>query len=278
MIYVLGASGQLGQEFKKHEAFKEACFLSREQVDLSNLSQLQNFLENTKIKTIINAAAYTQVDKAESERELAQIVNSEAVKLLGQYSQKKRFKFVHYSTDYVFSGTSFRPYKESDPTSPVNFYGQSKLLGEEFLKGEAPNSLIFRTSWVYAGHGKNFFNTILRLASSREEISVVADQVGTPTWAPDLVHVTAKALASDLEGVFHFSNEGVASWYDFAHEIVKINNLKTRIAPITTELYPTPAVRPFYSVLDKEKLRKALGVSLPYWRDSLEACIKGLKI
>ncbi len=273
MIYVTGANGQLGQELKKTNLQGKATFLDRSQLDLSNLDQLEKFLQTSSISTIINTAAYTQVDKAEAEQELALTINAKAPALMAKYASERKFKFIHYSTDYVFNGEQTRPYHEADPTNPVNFYGETKLQGEQGVLSADPSALILRTSWVYSAHGKNFFNTMIRLAGERPELKVVADQIGTPTATHDLALITLKALDKDLSGIFHFSNEGVTSWYDFACEILRLKGLKIPVHPIKTSEFPTPAKRPAYSVLDKTKIKNALGEEIPDWREALQKVV-----
>ena len=273
MIYVTGANGQLGQELKKTNLKGKATFLDRSQLDLSNLDQLEKFLQTTKVSAIINTAAYTQVDKAEAEKELALTINSRAPALMAKYAAERKFKFIHYSTDYVFNGEQTRPYREVDPTNPVNFYGETKLQGEHGVLSADSSSLILRTSWVYSAHGKNFFNTMIRLAGERPELKVVADQMGTPTATHDLALITLKALDKDLSGIFHFSNEGVTSWYDFACEILRLKGFKIPVHPIKTSEFPTPAKRPAYSVLDKTKIKSALGEEIPDWKEALRKVV-----
>ncbi len=270
MIYITGANGQLGQEFKNTELASKAIFLDRSQLDLSNLGQVEDFLRNTKITTLINTAAYTQVDKAEAEREIALVINAKAPTLMAKYSADKKFKFIHYSTDYVFNGNGTTPYKETDASDPVNFYGETKLQGELGVISENPDSLILRTSWVYSAHGKNFYNTMIRLGMERPELKVVADQFGTPTLTRDLAEATIRALGNDISGIYHFSNEGVTNWHEFASEILKLKGIKTPVHPIKTSEYPTPAKRPHYSVLDKTKISNDLGIKISEWREALQ--------
>lgn len=270
MIYVTGANGQLGETFKKTSLGESATFLDRSQLDISNLSQLEDFLRSKKITALINTAAYTQVDKAEAERDLALRSNSLAPALMARYAEKKKFKLIHFSTDYVFNGEGSKPYQEDDETDPVNFYGETKLRGEEGVFLENPAALILRTSWVYASHGKNFLNTMIRLGNERPELKVVADQVGTPTSTEDLALIALKSLESDLSGIYHFSNDGVTSWYEFAREILKLKGIKTPVHPIKTSEFPTPAKRPSYSVLDKSKIKNVLGIEIPDWKLSLQ--------
>ena len=270
MIYVTGATGQLGETFKKTSLGKTATFLDRSQLDISNLTQLENFLQSQNITALINTAAYTQVDKAETERDLAMSSNAQAPALMAKYAEKKKFKLIHFSTDYVFNGEGNSPYQEEDTTDPVNFYGETKLFGEQGVIQQNPSALILRTSWVYSSHGKNFYNTMIRFGNERPELKVVADQVGTPTSTTDLAMITLKSLENDLSGIYHFSNEGVTTWYEFAIEILKLKGIKTPVHPIKTSEYPTPAKRPVYSVLDKTKISQALGIRIPEWRESLQ--------
>lgn len=273
MIYVTGANGQLGSELKR-KLGNEAIFLNREQLDLSDLVGVEEFLKNTKIDLLLNAGAYTQVDKAESEIELALAVNANVPRLMARYANKKKFKLIHFSTDYVFNGEGFRPYTEEAPVNPVNFYGMTKLEGERGVLEESPSSVVIRTSWVYSTFGKNFIKTILKFGAEREQLNVVYDQVGTLTYAADLAEVALKS--KDLQGVFHFSNEGVSSWYDVAFELKKTKKFKADINPILSHQYPTPAKRPHYSVLDKAKIKNALGIKIPHWTESLRLCLQEL--
>jgi len=274
MIYILGANGQLGQEFKKNSFFKDASFIDSTIVDLSNLTQLEDFLKNTKFKTLINAAAYTQVDKAESEKKIASAVNTDAPALIAKYAENLKFKFLHFSTDYVFNGKSSMPYIETDKTEPVNFYGSTKLSSEQAIENTNPSALVIRTSWLYSKHGHNFVNTMTRYGKEKPKLRVVFDQVGTPTNAEDLVTFSQLALSENLQGLFHFSNEGVASWYDFAIQILKLQGIDIAVEPIRSADYPTPAARPNFSVLDKGKIKSALSQKIPYWIDSLERSLK----
>ncbi len=271
MIFVSGASGQLGCELKKKLGDK-AVFLQREQLDLSNSLKLDKFFQENHVELFINAGAYTLVDKAETEKELAININSIAPKIISHYSRVKKFKLIHFSTDYVFNGKSVTPYTENDPVEPVNFYGQTKLDGERGVMEENPDNLIIRTSWVYSSFGKNFIKTILKFGQERENLNVVYDQVGSLTFAEDLAEVALKAR--DLSGIYHFSGEGVSSWYDVAHELKRLKNFKAMINPILSHEYPTPAKRPSYSVLNKDKIKKSLGIKIPHWTESLELCLK----
>lgn len=272
MIYVTGADGQLGMELRSKLA--NATFLTRKDLDLSNLNQVEDFLRATSIKTLINCAAYTQVDKAETEKELASTINTALPGLFSRYSKSKKFKFIHYSTDYVFDGEGCKPYVETDKCSALNFYGMTKLEGEKNVMSENEKSLILRTSWVYSTHGKNFIKTILKASAERDSLNVVFDQVGTLTYASDLAEVTLKA--QELNGIYHYTNEGVSSWYDVAVELKRLRKFKANITPILSSGYPTPAKRPHFSVLDKTKIKSALNITIPHWTESLELCLQKL--
>ncbi len=271
-MYITGASGQLGEELK--EKLPDARFLRRADLDLSNLSEVEQFLKETKISTLVNCAAYTLVDKSEVDRDLALTINAKAPELMARYSAQKNFKMIHFSTDYVFNGTGSTPYKETDLCDPVNFYGTTKLEGEKLITRENNKALILRTSWVYSQFGKNFVKTILNAGAQKDNLNVVYDQVGTLTWAQDLAEVVMKAW--DLEGVFHFTNEGVSSWYDIAVELKRLKKFKASVSPILSAEYPTPARRPHFSVLDKQKIKSALNITIPHWTESLELCLQKL--
>lgn len=280
-ILVTGANGQVGSELKElstsypHDTF---TFLDRSVVDLSDLPALQNFFSDKAFDAIINCAAYTAVDRAESESELSDAINHRALEILAQIAKEKEMKLIHISTDYVFNGQNYRPYVESDPTDPQGVYGRTKRDGENAILKIAPaNTLIIRTSWVYSSFGTNFVKTMLRLGRERESLGVIFDQVGTPTYARDL----AKAILDILPNVntsapevYHYSNEGAASWYDFAQSIFELSHIMCHVNPITTDQYPTPAKRPHYSLLNKSKIKNDFGITIPYWRDSLKTCLK----
>lgn len=271
MIYITGANGQLGSELRLKLGDK-AIFLSRNELDLSSETSVESFLQNTNLSLLINAGAYTQVDNAESERELALTINSKVPKMMARYAKKKNFKLIHFSTDYVFDGQSNVPYKETDHVSPINFYGQAKLDGEVGITQENEDALIIRTSWLYSTFGKNFIKTILKFGAERDKLNVVYDQVGTLTSVELLADVVLKA--QELKGIYHFANEGVSSWYDVAVELKRIKGFKADIMPILSHEYPTPAKRPNYSVLNKNKIKDALGITIPHWTESLELCLK----
>jgi dTDP-4-dehydrorhamnose reductase len=272
-IIVLGANGQLGQTFevasddyKKHD-FK---FLTSADTDITDTALTADKLNELEFDILINCAAYTAVDKAEEEKETAYEVNTKAVENIAKICNQKQAILVHYSTDYVYSGQSYKPYSEYDKTHPVNYYGQTKLNGENLAINNNPKTFVIRTSWVYSPFGKNFAKTMLRLFDKKDSLKVVADQIGTPTYTFDLVDATFNLLESQEYGVYNFSNEGVCSWYDFATSIAEVFEKDIPISPIKTEQYPTPAKRPFYSVLDKSKYKNTTGKTVPYWRDSLK--------
>jgi dTDP-4-dehydrorhamnose reductase len=278
-VLVTGANGQLGSEIRdvsKNYDYK-FTFTDRENLDISNKKELKEFFETDEFDAILNCGAYTAVDQAEDDIENANLINGEAVKFLSEIAKDKNIKLLHVSTDYVFSGKNFKPYREDDEVNPIGVYGKSKLLGEKYLLEIAPkNSIIIRTSWVYSSFGNNFVKTILKYGKERDLLKVVYDQIGTPTYARDLAKVILDILPkienSEPE-IFHYSNEGAISWFDFAKEIVKMAKLDTNIEPIESFEYPTKTERPFYSVLNKRKIKDKYGISIPYWKDSLKNCL-----
>jgi len=277
-ILVTGANGQVAKEIKEIvEGDERFIFSSKDKLDITDFKKLEGFLETNNIKTIINCAGYTNVDKAESEKELALKVNFEGAENLARLSDKFGIKLIHLSTDYIFDGKNYKPYVESDKTNPVNFYGISKLKGEEAIKElNSKNSIIIRTSWVYSKYGNNFVKTILKYSKEKDELNVVYDQIGTPTYAKDLAEVLLLLVEKDIYGIYHFSNEGVLSWYDFAKEIVKMAKIDCKINPIESFEYSLPASRPHFSLLNKSKIKKELNIDLPYWKDSLDECLREL--
>ena len=291
-ILITGAQGQLGQEFQflvSHQSFNDSSahffFTDRDSLDITNKPSITTFIEEHHIDTIINCAAYTAVDKAEEQEALAYKVNHEAVKYLAELSLEKNLKFIHVSTDYVFDGTHHTPLDEEAQTNPKGIYGKSKLAGEEeILSLNPPGAIIIRTSWVYSSYGQNFVHTMLRLGKEKERLSVVSDQIGTPTYARDLARAILNILENkDTDGttdttIYHYSNEGNCSWYDFAQAIFEISNIDCKVDPINTKAYPTPATRPAYSVLNKEKIKQDKQLTIPYWRDSLKSCLSLLDI
>jgi dTDP-4-dehydrorhamnose reductase len=279
-ILVIGDTGQLGQEFPPIlQPLGEVVSVGRKTVDLTQPEAIRSLIREIAPNLIINAAAYTAVDRAESEPELATAVNATAPGILAREAQKQGSFLIHFSTDYVFDGQQSHPYRESDPTHPLGTYGQSKLAGEDAIRTTCDNCIILRTAWVYGTYGKgNFVKTMLRLGAEREEIRVVADQIGSPTWTRDLARATQQLVAQlnpNLSGTYHYTNSGVASWYDFAvaifEEATTLNfPLKLRrVIPITTPEYPSLAQRPAYSVLACGKISAALGTYPPHWRQGL---------
>ena len=286
-ILVTGSNGQLGSEIKdlvtNYKDFN-FFFMDLPELNICNADALDTFILNKKINAVINCAAYTAVDQAEENPEIAEQVNTKGVLNLVNALEKVDGKLIHISTDYVFDGNNFLPYKESDPVSPIGVYGKTKRAGELAVINSDIDSIVIRTSWLYSAFGNNFVKTMLKLGHERDELGVIFDQVGTPTNASDLAKTCLDILAYDIEmkinskgNLYHFSNEGVASWYDFSHAIMDLGNLDCRVKPIETKDYPTLAKRPHYSVLNKSKIKTDFNIQIPYWRDSLAQCIERLK-
>jgi dTDP-4-dehydrorhamnose reductase len=280
-IVVTGANGQVGQSIKLlSDLYPDVkfSFLTKDDLSISDKSSLNLFFQSQKPTILINCAAYTAVDKAETEQDLALDINATAVETLAGICKEFNTRFVHISTDYVFDGNASSPYIESDPTNPVNFYGFTKLQGEKLALAVNPDSVIVRTSWVYAPHGKNFVKTMLKLMQERTELNVVSDQFGSPTYAPDLAETLLNIALSThfVPGIYHFSNDGIISWFDFATAIAEIAHSSCKVNAITTAQYPTPAKRPSYSGLSKNKIQADYSIQLKPWRDSLQDCIKKL--
>ena len=285
-ILVTGAYGQLGNEVRILSAnYPEYNFMFTDvdSLDITDKNELIDFVTGNDIRYIINCAAYTAVDKAEDDSELCEKINATAVKNLGLAAAEAGAGIIHVSTDYVFDGTSCRPYSEEMPTKPCSVYGKTKLKGEKNLLKICPNAIVIRTAWLYSPFGNNFVKTMIKLGSERESLNVIFDQVGTPTYALDLADAILKAMDQTIDtehdkgGVYHFSNEGVCSWYDFTikiHEIAGINTCK--VNPIETKDYPTKAARPHYSVLNKTKIKQTFNIIIPHWEASLKECIKEL--
>ncbi|HIM75053.1 MAG TPA: dTDP-4-dehydrorhamnose reductase [Campylobacterales bacterium] len=279
-ILVTGSNGQVGSELQALSNNYEYNFFftDRNSLDITNKKEIEDFIQTNSINIIINAAAYTAVDKAEEDIENADRVNHLATKYLAEIAKEEHIKLIHISTDYVFNGENFKPYTEDDITNPNGVYGTTKLAGEDAMKTINPkNSIIIRTSWVYSSYGANFVKTMLRLGKERDSLGVIFDQVGTPTYARDL----AKAILDIIPNIkneqleiYNYSNEGVLSWYDFSKEIMRMAKIECEINPIETKDYPTPAKRPHYSLLNKSKIKKEFNLTIPYWKDSLTECIK----
>ena len=283
-ILVIGKTGQLGQSFQKEAGRYPAhsfTFAGRKELDLSNNASISAYFEHNNFNVIINCAAYTAVDKAESEVILADQINHQAVKQLAQIAKKQQIKFIHISTDYVFNGDSDKPYLESDTPDPINIYGKTKQAGEQVLYDIMPsNALIIRSGWIYSQYGNNFFNTMLRLARDRNQLKIVSDQVGTPTYATDLAKtilhiINHKYFTKNFATtIYHYSNTGECSWYEFAKAIFTLSSISCDAIPIATNKYPTPAKRPKYTVLNKDKIIKKFDLAIPPWQVSLKECIE----
>jgi dTDP-4-dehydrorhamnose reductase len=283
-ILLTGRTGQVGYELERSlQGLGEIIAVDRNQMDLANLDQVRNVIRQTKPTMIINPAAYTAVDLAESEPELAMRINGEAPGVMAEEAKKIGAVMIHYSTDYVFDGTKRAPYSEDDPTCPINVYGRTKLAGEQAIQAVGINHLILRTSWVYGMRGKNFLLTMLRLAKERDELRIVADQHGAPTWCRTIADTTAHivAIARDSQGwcqeksgLYHLTAQGQTTWAGFTEAILANAAFakKTTITHITTTDYPLPAKRPAYSIMSSDKLMKATGISIPAWEKALQLC------
>lgn len=282
-ILITGANGQLGHEMRnvlEAEMPDHTLYTDIGDLDLTNAKTVTAYVAKNEITHIVNCAAYTAVDKAEEDKALCAAVNVDAVKNIANAADAVGAKVIHISTDYVFDGTAHRPYKESDKVNPISQYGTTKRTGETALIALVPDSIIIRTAWLYSPYGNNFVKTMMRLGNERPMLKVVSDQVGTPTYALDLAKAIYKILISHqwVEGIFHFSNEGACSWYDFTksiHRIAEINDCE--VVPIPTEDYPTAAARPAYSILDKSRIKATYGITIPHWEESLTDCIKRIK-
>jgi len=288
-ILVIGKTGQLGQSINeivsKMQSRDEFVFVGRDELDLSDKDGVVSYFENNNFDIIINCAAYTAVDKAESEIELADRINHLAIQKIATIANKQQIKLVHISTDYVFNGESDIPYLESDMVNPINIYGKTKLAGEQAVLETMPtDATIIRTSWVYSEYGNNFVDTMLRLGKERDELNVVSDQIGSPTYASDLAMAILHIIQNEeflnsgqKTQIYHYSNEGSCSWFDFAKEIFELTNIQCTVNPITTEQYPTTTQRPRNTLMNKDKITKTFGINIPYWEVSLKTCIAALK-
>ncbi len=285
-ILVTGSNGQLGNEIRRasvnHEDNFRFFFTDVAELDITDMQAIDSFVKENHIKYIINCAAYTAVDRAEDDIDLCYKINRDAVVNLGIAAANNGAKVIHVSTDYVYDGTASEPYKEADTVNPQSVYGKSKFEGEMALLEACPESLIIRTAWLYSIFGNNFVKTMIKYGKEREVLNVVADQTGTPTNAADLAQAIIKILdfseANKFEpGIYHYSNEGITTWYDFTLAIHKDAGIITcKVNPINTDQYPTKAVRPKYSVLDKTKIKATFNLSIPKWEDSLNICVKEL--
>jgi dTDP-4-dehydrorhamnose reductase len=286
-VLVTGSTGQLGRsiQYIQHQyPLLKFTFVSSRELDLCDQSAVTSYFDKNEFETIINCAAYTAVDKAESDTLLADKINHLAVKQLAEIAKHKNSVFIHVSTDYVFNGKNYKPYLETDTPSPQGVYGESKLNGELAFQAVGVLGCIIRTSWVYSEYGNNFVKTMQRLGSQKDSLNVIYDQVGSPTYAGDLANailviVQSKSLRTSalVPQVYHYSNEGVCSWYDFAKTIFELSDIDCSVNPIETKDYPTTAERPNYSLLNKTKIKNYFELEIPYWKDSLQKCIKRLQ-
>lgn len=279
-ILVTGGRGQLGQSLKKIEDLYTGhtfVFTDMPEADITDREAIKSLVNDNNIDVIINCAAYTAVDKAEADEAAARQINVEGPRVLAETAKENGIPLVHISTDYVFAGDGNSPLKETDEVGPTGIYGRTKLEGEKVIEDSGCDAVVIRTSWLYSEFGGNFVKTMLRLGKEREELNVVYDQTGTPTYARDLAEAAVWIAENGIEGfdIYHYSNEGVTSWFDFAKMIFKIAGMDVKVNPVETSAYPTAAKRPAYSVLSKDKAKEA-GVSVPYWTDSLAICIANL--
>lgn len=280
-ILITGANGQLGNEMRVVSAEQEQLtyhFTDVAELDICDIEAIERYVVDHAIDCIVNCAAYTNVNKAEEDTELCDKLNHLAPANLARVAAKHQIGLIHVSTDYVFNGEHYVPYKEDEPTCPNSVYGVTKLAGEQAILSIHPEAVVIRTAWLYSTFGNNFVKTMLRLGSEREELGVVFDQIGTPTYARDLArtiqHIMVKGI---VPGIYHYSNEGVCSWYDFTKMIFALGGITTcQLKPLHTDEYPTPAARPHYSVLDKTKIKQTYGIDVPYWVDSLRECISSV--
>ena len=281
-ILVAGANGQLGREMRTvldSDQFVTAIYTDVDELDITNAQAIDSCLASNKVDYIVNCAAFTAVDAAESNVELCTRLNVEAPTLLAQAAHKHGARLIHISTDYVFDGTGCRPYREDDPVCPASVYGRTKLDGERHVIDVAPESIIVRTAWLYSPHGKNFVKTMLELGRTRDSLSVVCDQVGTPTSATSLARAITAIVTGDKwqPGIYHYTDEGAISWYDFTIAIHRLAGITScRVTPCLSSEYPTAATRPFYSVLDKSKIKSVYGLSIPHWLTTLEEVLARL--
>ena len=280
-ILITGCNGQLGNEMQLLEkSHPQHTFYNTDvqELDITDREAICRFVEENEIDGIVNCAAYTAVDKAEDNSELCDLLNHVAPGYLAEAIEKRGGWMIQVSTDYVFDGTKYRPYVESDPVCPNSVYGNTKLAGEEAVQKGCSKSMIIRTAWLYSTFGNNFVKTMIRLGKEKPELGVIFDQIGTPTYARDLaVAIFATIEQGVVPGIYHFSNEGVISWYDFTKAIYRLASITDcKVRPLHTSEYPTPAHRPYYSVLDKTKIKQTYGIEIPYWEESLSECVAAL--
>jgi dTDP-4-dehydrorhamnose reductase len=282
IVLIIGSNGQLGNEIRVASAQYPKfnyIFTDVAELDICDKAALETFVKANAVDAIVNCAAYTAVDKAEDDVDLCYKINRDAVRNIAEVAAAHNLKVIHISTDYVFDGTSHVPLTEDMSTAALGVYGKSKLEGEQELQTFCPISVIIRTSWLYSSFGGNFVKTMIKLGTERDNLNVIFDQVGTPTYAADLAEAILQVLsaASFVPGIYHYSNEGVCSWYDFTKRIHKLACVSCNVKPIETKDYPTRTPRPHYSVLNKSKIKSTYGIEIPYWEDSLERCINLLK-
>jgi dTDP-4-dehydrorhamnose reductase len=282
IVLIIGSNGQLGNEIRVASAQYPKfnyIFTDVAELDICDKATLETFVKANAVDAIVNCAAYTAVDKAEDDVDLCYKINRDAVRNIAEVAAAHNLKVIHISTDYVFDGTSHVPLTEDMSTAALGVYGKSKLEGEQELQTFCPISVIIRTSWLYSSFGGNFVKTMIKLGTERDNLNVIFDQVGTPTYAADLAEAILQVLsaASFVPGIYHYSNEGVCSWYDFTKRIHKLACVSCNVKPIETKDYPTRTPRPHYSVLNKSKIKSTYGIEIPYWEDSLERCINLLK-
>lgn len=280
-ILVTGSNGQLGNAIKKisSELINSNFFFTDiEELDITSYDQIGKFIQKNKINMVINCAAYTAVDQAETDREKAFFINVMAVEYLSKQAKANNAALIHISTDYVFDGSSQIPYKETDLPDPKSYYGLTKYEAEQKIEQFAENAIIIRTSWLYSEYGNNFVKTMIRLGNERESLNIINDQFGSPTYATDLADAIIILTQKSIEGItfYNYSNEGSCTWYEFAKAIMELKKINCVVNPITTEEYPTAAVRPKYSLLDKSKIKKELNMEIPFWKESLKTCLKNI--
>lgn len=281
-ILITGANGQLGHEMRnilEGDSRFECIFTDVAELDICDADAVNRAVAENRVDYIVNCAAYTQVDKAEDNVELCRKINAGAVENLARAAASCGARMIHVSTDYVFNGRGYRPYTEDMTPEPQSVYGSTKLEGEQALQSLCPQSVIIRTAWLYSPYGNNFVKTMMRLGTERDELSVVADQIGTPTCAADLARAILAVLTAEtfVPGIYHFSDEGACSWYDFTVAIHRLAGISCRVKPIRSDEYPSRAHRPFYSVLDKSKIKQTYGITIPHWYESLSHCIEILQ-
>ncbi len=284
-VLVTGANGQLGSSVRLlTESHPEYTFLFTDvdTLDITDPEAVRRTLAENSVDYVLNCAAYTAVEKAEDNEALCSRINTFAVGVLGEAAHEAGAKMIHVSTDYVFDGTNHRPYVETDETCPVSVYGRTKLAGEQLLREVCPEAAIVRTAWLYSEFGANFVKTVLRLGKERDDLGFVFDQVGTPTYAGDLAKAMLSIVEADgrgafVPGIYHFSNEGVCSWYDFAVKVIRMAKLNCHVRPIETAEYPTKATRPHFSVLNKKKIKTTYNIAIPHWEESLRRCMEKME-